>query len=314
MEKKKRVKELISPSVELQVLHNTKVNANTDYQSSLETASVREIVCPKCQSRSCWKQKKLDEYRHEYRCKDCKKYFTVNPLFDEKGREIICPDCSSRDYTNIKDYKGIPRYRCRHCKRKYVIDPLAPNDIKLLNNVNCHWCGSKNFRRICLDTKGRQRCDCRDCGRSFTVGAKRLPSMLNPPDQFDFNHDIWTTDHLGYERGIHKHYKLNFSYIAQPWLKYFFKKYILYISSTRLSFSTLIGKVTEIRTFSRFLSEIKYNEEFEGINRSLIIQYLAYLKINKYSDSTYLHCIGTLKTFFETGILNFWFQVEPALK
>ena len=131
--------------------------------------------------------------------------------------------------------------------------------------------------------------------------------------EFDFNHDVWTAEHLGYENGIHKHYKLNFSYIQQPWLKYYFKKYILYMSSTRLAFSTLIGKVGHINIFSKFLKEIAYNQEFEGINRALIIEYFAYLKINKYSYSQHTHCISTLKTFFETGILNRWFNVDPAL-
>jgi integrase len=181
-----------------------------------------------------------------------------------------------------------------------------------LEGVTCRWCNSKNFVRGGVEKSGKQKCDCRDCHKQFTVGGER-PDLVLANKEFDFDHDIWTYEHLGYEKGIHFHHKMNFSYIQQPWLKYYYKKYILYMSSTRLAFSTLIGKVGAINIFSEFLKQIAYHQEFEGINRDLIIEYFAYLKINKYSYSTHTHCISTLKTFFETGILNHWFNVDPAL-
>lgn len=61
------------------------------------------------------------------------------------------------------------------------------------------------------------------------------------------------------------------------------------------------------------MKNIGYNQEFAGINRGLILQYFVYLKSNKYGYSQHTHCISTLKTFCETGILNHWFNVEPAL-
>ena len=153
---------------------------------------------------------------------------------------------------------------------------------------------------------------CKDCKKQFTIGAER-PDVLYASEKFDFNHDVWTANHLGYENGIHKHYQINFGYIEQSWLKHYFKKYILYLSSTRLAFSTLNGKVQNLTIFSRCLTSRIYNLEFEGINRSLILDYLAYLKVNKYSYSQYTHCRSNLKTFFETGTYNHWFIVEPAL-
>lgn len=35
-----------------------------------------------------------------------------------------------------------------------------------------------------------------------TFGAKR-PHILIAPKEFEFDHDVWTTEHLGYEKGIH---------------------------------------------------------------------------------------------------------------
>ncbi|BDI20890.1 hypothetical protein ANSO36C_66920 (plasmid) [Nostoc cf. commune SO-36] len=145
-----------------------------------------------------------------------------------------------------------------------------------------------------------------------TFGAKR-PHILIAPKEFEFDHDVWTTEHLGYEKGIHAHNKINFSYIQQPWLKYYFKKFILYLSNTRLAFSTLIVKVAYINVFSDFLTAISYSQEFPGISRELIINYLSYLRGNNYSYFHHIHCISILKTFFETGVVNNWFQVEPAL-
>jgi integrase len=75
----------------------------------------------------------------------------------------------------------------------------------------------------------------------------------------------------------------------------------------------LRDKVYYFQLFSNFLNEISYNQQFEGINRELIIQFITYLKTNKFSCSHYNHCISTLKTFFETGMVNHWFQLEPAL-
>ena len=234
-----------------------------------------------------------------------------NPNKGEEGREIKCPQCGSIKYWLNGIISNKQHYRCKDCKRTYALNPFGRDDLKF-DNVSCRWCDSKNFVRAGIQKSGKQKCTCRDCNKAFTINAER-PDILIALKEFDFNHDIWTTEHLGYEKGVHSHNKMNFSYIHQPWLKYYFKKFILYNSSTRLAFSTLRDKVGYINVFSDFLEEIEFNQEFEGINRNLVIQFFAYLKINKYSYSQHTHCISTLKTFFETGILNHWFEVEPAL-
>lgn len=312
MKREQTEQDLIYPSVELQVLEKTKPTVENKPKQQLEVLPAKEVICTKCGSSNCWKRGNREGGRKEYSCKECKKFFIVHPLVDEEGREIKCPECNSRSYKLNGKVRDKQSYQCKDCNRKYILITRSRENLAYFNNINCRWCGSNNFRLASLSKAGKQQCKCKDCDKQFTVGAER-PDVLIAPEKFDFNHDVWTADHLGYERGIHKHYKLNFAYIEQPWLKKYFKKFIFYLCSTRLAFSTLIGKVGYINVFSKFLKEIQYNQEFKGINRTLILQYFVYLKTNGYSYSQYIHCISTVKTFFETGILNNWFQVEPAL-
>jgi len=360
MKQEQIVENLLYPSVELQVLKQTKPIVDEEPKQTIEVHPVTEVTCPKCGSNEYWKRGLAINGEQKYSCKtckhkfylnqkwkilerdttikcpycdsnnylkrgvtehgrqncscsDCNKSFGVYPLVDKEGREIKCSDCYNTKYTLNGQIRGKTSYKCKNCSRKYVLNAHGRDDLaNYLNGINCRWCGSKKFTLASISKAGKQQCICKDCNKQFTVGAEK-PDILIAPEEFDFNHDVWTAEHLGYEDGIHKHYKLNFEYIQQTWLKYYFKKYILYLSSTRLAFGTLIGKVCYINIFSKFLKEIVYNQEYEGINRALIIEYFAYLKINKYSYSTHTHCISTIKTFFETGILNYWFNVDPAL-
>jgi transposase-like protein len=308
MTTEKSAQDILYPSVELEVLKPTNLQTNEENKLALEPPPVREISCPKCGNRDCWKRGNREGGRKEYSCKECQEFFIVYPLVDE-GREIKYSNCDSRNYVLKGQYKKKQIYKCKDCHYKFVLNPLDRDNF---NDINCRWCGSKSFARFGLSKAGKQQCICKDCHKQFTVGAER-PDVLVAPEEFDFNRDVWAAKHLGYENGIHKHYKLNFEYIEQPWLKHYFKKFIFYLSSTRLAFSTLIGKFGYINVFSRFLKTISYNQEFTEIDRELMLQYFAYLKTNKYSYSQHTHCISTLKTFFETEILNHWFNVELAL-
>lgn len=310
MKKDNIAEEILYPSVELKVLESQ----NDQIESSSDKALQEEdIICPKCQSKDYWKRGKLSGSRQQCSCKDCGKFFTVYLLVDEEGKEIKCPDCGSRNRNSNGKHGGKQRYKCKDCNRKYVLNPHGRENFQKYNNINCRWCNSKNFSNKGLTSNGKQQCYCLSCKRYFTVGAEKNSDSLVAPKEFNFYNDIWTAEHLGYEDGVHYHHKLHFSQIQQPWLKYYCKKFILYFSSTRLAFSTLSGRVSYFNIFSRFLSEIGYNQEINGIDRNLILEYFVYLNQQKYSYSQYTHCISTLKTFFETGILNHWFQVEPAL-
>jgi integrase/recombinase XerD len=231
---------------------------------------------------------------------------------DEEDRKIKCPRCSSEKYYLNGIHSKKQHYRCKDCNRVYTLNPYGRDDLDSLKNARCRWCDSSNFNRSGIDKSGKQTCQCLNCKKQFTIGGER-PDTLKILEVFDFNYDIWSVEQLGYEKGIHYHNNINFSYIQQAWLKHYFKKFILYLASTGLAFSTLSGKIGHINVFSKFLKEIAYNQEFQGIDRSLMLQYFIYLKTNKYSYSQHTHCISSIKTFFETGILNNWFNVEPAL-
>lgn len=271
MKREQIPQDLIYPSVEMQVLGQANPAVENKSKQGLEVLPVREVICPKCGSKNCWKRGNRRSGTKEYSCKDCNKFFIVYPLIDEERREIKCSYCYSRNYTLGGSIRGKQRYQCKNCNRKYVLNPYNRDNSDCLNNINCRWCGSNNFTFIKLSKAGKEQCKCKDCQRQFTVGAER-PDILIAPQEFNFDSDVWTSDHLGYEKGIHKHNKLNFSYIQQPWLKYYFKKFILYLSSTRLSFSTLLGKVGYIKIFSNFLTKISYSQEFKSINRALIVE------------------------------------------
>lgn len=272
MKREQIPQDLIYPSVEMQVVAKTNPTVENQPKQQLEVLPAKEVICPKCGNSNCWKRGNREGGRKEYSCKECKKFFIIHPLVDEEGREIKCPECHSRNYKLNGKVRDKQSYQCKDCNRKYILITRSRENLDDFNNVKCRWCGSKNFGLLGISKVGKQRCKCKNCNKQFTVGAER-PDILIAPEKFNFNHDVWTADHLGYERGIHKHYKLNFAYIEQAWLKKYFKKFILYLCSTRLAFSTLIGKVNYINVFSRFLKDIEYNQEFEGINRTLILQY-----------------------------------------
>ena len=277
----------------------------------LENLKAEQLCCPKCESENYDKLDNKNKGSSKYSCKKCSHIFTFHPPFDEEGREIKCPSCNSRKYWLKGIISNKQHYKCIDCKKSYALNSFGIDDLGL-TGIACRWCQSTNFSRSGVLKNGKQQCICRNCDKAFTIGGER-PDILTAPKEFDFNHDVWTAEHLGYEKGIHYHEKINFGYINQPWLKYYFKKFILYGSSTKLAFTTLNGKVGCINVFASFLKNIGYSQEFEGINRSLMLDYFVYLRTNKYSYSRHTHCISTVKGFFETATFNGWFNVEPAL-
>jgi integrase/transposase-like protein len=312
MSKKQLAEDLLYQSVELQALGQTKLNVAVEAEAQSEYIPEREIICPKCGSQDCWKRGNRSRGRKEYSCKTCKKFFLIYPLIDDNSREIKCPDCESRNYSFNGQYKDKNKYRCRDCNRGYVLNSHGRDELDSLNNMKCKWCNSSNFRLNGFSNKGQRKIRCVDCQKQSTIGTNFFAPLV-ASQEFDFNHDIWIADHLGYGRGIHKHYKLNFSYISQTWLKKITKKYFLYLVSIGIAFSTLIGKVSHLNIFSQYLQSISYLSEFNDLTRNLIIDFLAYLKIKNYSHSTHSHILETLSKLFETGTLNNWFQVPPAL-
>lgn len=120
--------------------------------------------------------------------------------------------------------------------------------------------------------------------------------------------DIWDGEKdLSLRVNKHNNRKLiNFSFIEQDWLKDKVKQYILYKASQKTALNTLLVYMCSLNLFSKLLTEQCIN------NYSEIDDYLLEFYINKLKEhfvATQRHYITSLKTFFDTGNLNQWFNV-----
>lgn len=209
----KITQDILYSSVELKILGQTQPSIEVEAESkpALETVPTKEVVCPKCGSQGCWKRGYRDKGRKEYSCKTCKKFFIIYPLLDKEGREFKCRKCQSKNYIFAGETKdGRQNYRGTKCGHKYILDLLREGKI-----FTCTRCDGNNCYRNGTAKTGKPVARCLDCAKYFTVGGDYIDPLI-APDKFNFNHDVWTAKHLGYENGIHKHYKLNFEYIEQP--------------------------------------------------------------------------------------------------
>jgi len=101
MKREQIPQDLIYSSVEDKI----KLSLENEHKQALEVLPLREVICPKCGSKNCWKRGNKERGRKEYSCKECKKFFIFYSLVDEEGKEIKCPDCNSRNY-NLSGIRG----------------------------------------------------------------------------------------------------------------------------------------------------------------------------------------------------------------
>jgi integrase len=113
-----------------------------------------------------------------------------------------------------------------------------------------------------------------------------------------FPFDIWDIRILGLKPNNDREITLNFTKINPDWLKFAFKKWIQYRSSTMQS-GTLINNLTEIKVFSAFLEERYPQLKPQSLNRGIIVDYLIYLSEHQYSTSHRKGCLVTLRQFLE---------------
>lgn len=310
---------MIKPNKKQQTLYAVESGAKqedikTNFLSdSLSDLFPTEVYCPKCHS-SKYENRgiKIRNGGHkckEYKCSSCNSYYIVHARYDKDGHRIICPRCNSQNYNLDGFIQQQRRYKCLDCTNKYVVGSQL-NEI-----VTCRWCGGINYRKSGLSVKTKkQQYLCNDCNRQFTEDAcEGHGTILENPEKFSFDNDIWTANNLNYEDNINYNNKLNFSEISPTWLKYYIKKYILFEVSRNLAFQTLIGRLSELKCFALFLKENYYIQGFEDIKRSVILDFLTYLKTSKYSFSRKHKTLSAIKCLFEIGTLNGWFNVEPQL-
>lgn len=283
------------------------------------------LCCPYCGDKDFIKAgKSRVKKKQNYRCKKCKTDF-----IDPKSRELCrrsspktsrdkyfnpnilcCPECGTTEVRKRGIYADKEQqYQCKNnnCQRIFI-DPKL-RKIKKITGIKCRFCHSENcvkggFVKSC----SKQGYICKDCGRKFDPDAKvdTLPKL-------SLSDDVWDALTLGVKApktlGTRK---LNFSPICQPWLKALAKKFIRF-RAVNSKYNTISGCLKALRKFSRYLNE--FYPEVNGmsdINRELIVDYVIYLN-SDLKPNTINDYVSKLKSFFEIGSRNNWFNVDHYL-
>lgn len=180
------------------------------------------------------------------------------------------------------------------------------------DEVACPSCSSQSYVKRGIN-KGKQRYRCKKCGRYFNTNSKKISQY---PQGFDFNNDLWTAEQIGVKIPAYRTRAgkaLNFSPIQQDWLKYLAKKFIYY-SASHKAWATLRGNyLSAFYSFSKFLSQINFSKELQDLDRNIIVEYLNFLNQTGLAPITRIHILSSLSLFFETGLVNEWFHLQPHL-
>ena len=112
--------------------------------------------------------------------------------------------------------------------------------------------------------------------------------------------DIWDLRRMGLPVNlVSGEYLLNFTLIAQPWLRHLCKEFMKFNSGIH-SAADCRGKLTALRTFSRFLAECHPTTCISDIDRALIVEYISYLREHHPNSKYRLVLLSHLRTVLET--------------
>jgi site-specific recombinase XerD len=112
--------------------------------------------------------------------------------------------------------------------------------------------------------------------------------------------DIWDLRKLGLDVNLTstKHL-LNFTLISQLWLRQLAKAFMKYSIALRSPGDCLI-KLQALRCFSQFLEQQYPTAYISDIDRSMIVQYVSFLKARNLSDHWRKSMLSSLRVIFET--------------
>ncbi|MBF2014204.1 MAG: tyrosine-type recombinase/integrase [Rivularia sp. T60_A2020_040] len=107
---------------------------------------------------------------------------------------------------------------------------------------------------------------------------------------------------------------ISFGDIKQLWLRDAVKQWVKIKAVQKIEFHSIQRYVYNLKSFSQFLLKNypKINN-FEDISRTVIVKYLSVLNQKKLSASTITSNLVALKNFFELGLINNFFTVNPYL-
>ena len=124
--------------------------------------------------------------------------------------------------------------------------------------------------------------------------------------------DVWDMRRMGLEVNLSAGiFKLNFSLIAQPWLRHLAKLYMKYRIAVR-SPGNCYEDISDIRRFSLFLEERYPKACAADIDRSLVVEYIIFLRERGLSDSTRRCTLGSLRLFLETCVYYLHIEELPT--
>ena len=191
--------------------------------------------------------------------------------------------------------------------------PLAMTvDLYILENKSetfCYHCGSKKYHKKGRKA-GKQRYLCLACRRYFGENFDNSKYKYN---YLKLGDDVWDASELGLKlHPYRRESKLVFLYLKQDWLKDAVKKFIKY-QATNKSFRQLKKYICYLNKFSSFLADYYPEINFTNLDREVLISFIGFLNKDNLVATTKNQSLGTLKTFFEMGNINSWFDVPAYL-
>jgi len=112
--------------------------------------------------------------------------------------------------------------------------------------------------------------------------------------------DVWDLQTFGVPLNLSQAgHKLNFTLIAQPWLRTLAKRYLEYNLSLH-SASDTQRKLTALQHFSSFLAREAPQVGITDLDRALLLRYLSFLRDQHLASATWRHYLGGLRAFLET--------------
>ncbi|MGG6240578.1 tyrosine-type recombinase/integrase [Nodosilinea sp. AN01ver1] len=156
----------------------------------------------------------------------------------------------------------------------------------------------------------RHRYVCRACDHRFFADYTPLSRVVT--SEAEYEKDVWDIRNLGaigQETSLlHSAFRVNFTYITQPWLRAAAKKFSKYGLAT-LAPRTVYGRMRDLNCLSSFLSEryplIKPSE----IDRKVMVDFISFLSEKGLSGRSRQAAIYNIRVFLEQCICNDWLDL-----
>jgi len=119
-------------------------------------------------------------------------------------------------------------------------------------------------------------------------------------DRPETDKEIWDLRKLGVSLNLSQSsHKLNFTVIAQPWLRVLAQRYLKYHLALH-SGRDCVSKLTAIRQFSQFLAQEAPQAEASMLDRALLLRYLGFLQEQTLAPATRHNYLIALRMFLDT--------------